>query len=286
MPFDKLRMIGEEGMAARPKARIWRKVFLRALARTGNVRAAAAEAGVDPGTAYDHRAKDAGFAKAWDAALAKARARPPARKASADKGEELVLRRTKHGDQLVRAGAGRWSRRAEDVFFAALERTACVRLAAAACGFSTNALYARRAAYPEFAAQWDRLLAIAKAQIPDLLAAAAIASLDPDAAPKRGLGRLPKINVDQAIRISAIEERKRAGQRGRTPHDPETWRREEAARKADLTKALNKLLDVAERRQAKAQAAEGWTETPDGLMIPPGWVRAAPDGGEGAGDGG
>jgi hypothetical protein len=273
-------------MAARPRPQIWRKVFLRALARTGNVRAAAADAGVNTETAYNHRAKDPAFGKAWAAAAAKgktAAAKDKARRASG--AGELVLRRTRLGDQLVRVGAGRWSRRAEDVFFAALERTACVREAAAACGFSTNALYARRGAYPEFAVKWARVLAAAKAQIPDLLAAATLASLDPEAAPRRGLGRLPKVNVDQAIRISAMEEKKRE-RRGRSPHDPEAWRREEAARKAELTRALNKLLDAAERRLAKGRLAEGWTETEDGLMIPPGWVRAAPDGGEGAGEGG
>lgn len=262
-------------MAARSKPQIWRNVFLRALARTGNVRAAAVEAGVNSETAYNHRAKDPAFAKAWAAAAAKgkaAAARAAAKARRAGRAGELVLRRTKHGDQLVRAGVGRWSRRAEDVFFAALERTACVRRAAAACGFSTNALYARRGAYPEFAGKWDRVLAAGKAQIPDLLAAAAIASLDPEvaAAPQRGLGRLPKVNVDQAIRIGAMEEKKR-GQRGRGGGTPEVSDEE-------LTAALLKQLDALNRRLRKERGAEGWTETDGGLMIPPGWVRDASDG--------
>lgn len=251
-------------MAARPKPSIWRKVFLRALARTGNVRAAAAEAGINTETAYNHRARDPAFATAWAGAAAKGKAVAAKDKARRVKGAgELVLRRTKHGDQLVRAGAGRWNRRAEDVFFAALERTACVRHAAAACGFSTNALYARRAAYPEFAEKWDRVLAAAKAQIPDLLAAATIASLDPEAAvPRRGLGRLPKVNVDQAIRISRIETGA-DGPRGRGERH-----RKPLPSAAEVDAELVKLLKMLRKRKLK----EGWVETPEGQMIPPGWV--------------
>ena len=62
-------------MAKRKKVPRWRAVFLRALARTGNARVSAREAGVDPGTAYDHRIKDARFKAQWGAAKAKARAK-------------------------------------------------------------------------------------------------------------------------------------------------------------------------------------------------------------------
>lgn len=61
---------GQIDMAKRSKAPLWRSPFLRALARTGNVRVSACEAGVDPGTAYDHRIKDGGFAAKWRAAEA------------------------------------------------------------------------------------------------------------------------------------------------------------------------------------------------------------------------
>lgn len=208
----------------------------------------------------------------WDAALArgKAAAKDKARRVSGT--GELVLRRTKHGDQLVRAGAGRWSRRAEDLFFAALERTACVRHAAAACGFSTTALYARRAAYPELAEKWDRVLALARAQIPELLAAATIASLDPEAAPpRRGLGRLPKINVDQAIRISRIEAPGN-GARGRGERHSKPL-----PSGAEVDAELIKLLNMLRKRDLK----RGWIETPQGQMIPPGWVYVGTGAAEG-----
>jgi len=80
----------------------------------------------------------------------------------------------KHGTQLIRAAPGRWNAKAGAVFLAELRRTGCVRWAARACGFSTNALYKRRENYPEFAARW----AAAKERIPALLSAATIASLD------------------------------------------------------------------------------------------------------------
>lgn len=265
-------------MGKRKTAAAWR-VFLRGLARTGNARGAAAEAGMDVGTAYDRRIKDAGFAARWEAALrrcsgqALAKARPPSRTAMADKGRELVLRRTKHGDKLVRAAPGRWCSRVEETFFDGLERTGCVRAAAAAAGISTNALYARRKAYPEFAERWDEIEARASQQLPALLRTAAVASLGPDAdaqgdGKRRGRGRLPRVNVDQAIRISQIKA-PGAGAHARDRHS------NQRASEAELTAAILKKLDILSKRQIAA----GWTETEEGHMIPPGWVRAGQDGG-------
>jgi len=185
-----------------------------------------------------------------------------------------VVRRSKlHGDQLIRAGAGRWNAKAEALFFAALERTACVESAAAACGFSTNALYKRREAYPEFAGAWDMALDRGRARIPDLLGAATLASLDPGAPPPpRGLRRLPKVNVDQAIRISKMHAPS-AGRR--KPADPRDHQRREAERHAALTVKLRKLIAVVRARRRKAKLAEGWSEV-DGLLIPPGWLPGEP----------
>lgn len=266
-------------MAGKKKSPLWRKVFLRALARTGNARASAVEAGIDVGTAYDHRIKDSAFAKLWAGALAKFN--PPSRRASADKGSgqagkagELVLRRTKRGDKLVRAAPGRWCARTEEDFFAALGRTGCVRAAAAAAGISANALYYRRGKYPEFAEKWDAVEAQARQRIPSLLTAATIASLDPDAAPAgagRGRGRLPKIDVDQAIRISAIEARKEAGGRRRGRDWREVQRRHEETQE-ELVQQLMTMLDAMDRRQRKARLGEGWSDAGNGLLVPPGWV--------------
>lgn len=272
-------------MPKRKSAAAW-QAFLRVLARTGNARAAACQAGMDVGTAYDHRIKDAGFAARWEAALAKFKARPPSRKASADKGEELVLRRTKHGDKLVRAAPGRWCARVEETFFDTLELTGCVRTAAAAARISTNALYARRKAYPEFAARWDEVEARAALQLPALLHTAAVASLGPDPSTgsgqgrRRGRGRLPRVNVDQAIRISRIKAPGAGdGRRGGIGPD------RRVATKAELIETAVKLLGMLKRRNRKARLAQGWTEAGDGHLIPPGWAYVGTSGeSEGAGD--
>jgi hypothetical protein len=273
-------------MAGKRKNPLWRKVFLRALASTGNARASAVEAGVDVGTAYDHRIKDPGFAGQWAGALTKysavaakkprplhpraSRGGPPPRS-----GEELVLRRTRHGDKLVRAAPGRWCARVEETFFDGLEVTGCVRTAAAAAGISTNALYARRKAYPEFAGRWDEIEARAAQQLPTLLHTAAVVSLGPEAGAsgdgkRRGRGRLPKVNVDQAIRISRIKGAGAGageGRRGGIRFGPR------AATKEEVIAQLKKGFAALERRRRKERLAQGWTELEDDVWIPPGWVH-------------
>jgi hypothetical protein len=263
-------------MAGKKKSPQWRKVFLRALARTGNARASAVEAGVDVGTAYDHRIKDPAFMAQWAAALAKFKARPAGRGGKPGKAGEMVLRRTKHGDKLVRAAPGRWCARVEESFFDGLELTGCVRTAAAAAGISTNALYARRKAYPEFAERWDEIEARVAQQLPTLLHTAAVVSLGPDAGAgaggggkRRGRGRLPRVNVDQAIRISRIKGGGAGagdGRRGGIRPD------RRVATKEELEEELVKLLGMLKRRRRKERLAQGWTEAGEDVSIPPGWV--------------
>ena len=219
---------------------------------------------MDVGTAYDRRIKDQAFTVKWAAALAKASEKGPLhrlrRSPSPGKpGEELVLRRTKHGDKLVRAAEGRWCARTEDLFFAELGRTGCVRAAAEAAELSTNALYYRRDKYPEFAERWRAVEEAAAERLPGLLRAASIASLDPEVATKR----LPLVNIDQAIAISRLKApgggdpnaKNRASRKRATPEE--------------LTASILKHLAVLRKRKL----ARGWTEIDDGRMIPPGWVR-------------
>lgn len=227
-------------MAKRKTAAAWR-AFLAALRRSGNVRAAAAAAGMDVGTAYDRRIKDEGFAARMDAARAKGRAAAAAGTARLKQaaGIELVLRRTKDGDKLVRASPDRWSAKAEATFLAELRRTGCVRWAAAACGLSTTALYNRRRTYPEFAALWAAAEAEAKARIPALLSAATIASLDPEVEGED----LPKVNVDQAIAIARLKCGDGAAgrrRRGARPERPIEEVRASIMRKLDAIEAHEK----------------------------------------------
>jgi hypothetical protein len=264
-------------MAGRRKAPLWRQAFLRALKRTGNVRASAFEAGVDPGTAYDHRAKDAGFRASWAGALKAFKAgeakNPPSRKAMADNGEELVLRRSKDGDKLVRAAAGRWSRRVEESFLDGLEATGSVRAAAAAAGMSTAAVYVRRDNYPEFRARWDERVGRFREQLPGLINAAAVQSMEPDVpgAKRRGRARLPKLAAGEAIRVYAINETARAKGRG----GARNLLRKPELSEEELVETVTRLLGMMKRRRAKKRRAAGWTEI-DGIWLPPGWTASPP----------
>ncbi len=262
-------------MTGKRKAPLWRQAFLRALKRTGNVRASAFEAGVDPGTAYDHRAKDARFRGAWAGALKAYGARPSPSLSPNGRGkQELVLRRSKAGDRLVRAAPGRWSAPIEESFLDALGETGCVRTAAASVKMSTQALYARRDKYPEFGTRWDERVARFNAQLPGLLGAAAVRGLSPapEGAKRRGRARLPAMNMDQSIRLHAINEKAKAkAGRGRGLRPPE-------ATEEEVAEALNAQLDLLDRRIARERRAAGWTVVGDGIWLPPGWTAAGPPG--------
>lgn len=185
------------------KALKWRARFLRALAHTGNAALSALQAGIDKSTAYNHRKADPAFAARWGAAAAEGKAAAAAgkRRRPGRVKVELVMRNTKRGAQQVRAARGRWRQQVEDDFFAALERTACVRWAAAAAGLSSNALYYRRRHYPDFARRWDARVKDAEQRIPGLLTAATIASLDPEIE----AGGLPPVSTSEAIAIARLK---------------------------------------------------------------------------------
>ena len=271
-------------MAGKRKAPLWRQAFLRALRRTGNVRASAFEAGVDPGTAYDHRAKDAGFRGKWAGAL-KAFATASARKARplhhdshgppARSGEELVVRRSTGGDKLVRAAAGRWCARIEESFLDGIEATGCVRTAARAAGISTAALYERRTHYPEFAARWDERAGRAGTQLPALLDAAAVASRSPrpEGPKRRGRARLPAVSGAQALRLPVANAQ--AAAKGSARRGGERPARREETHE-ELTERFAVLIRMLKRRRAKQRRAEGWTEVGEGIWLPPGWTAQPP----------
>lgn len=282
-------------MAGTRKAPLWRQAFLRALKRTGNVRASAFEAGVDPGTAYDHRAKDAGFRAKWAGALkafgaaeARKRARgllhhpaggPPPRS-----GEELVLRRGKDGDKLVRAAAGRWSRRVEESFLDGLAATGCVTLAAAAAGLSVNAFYKRREKYPEFGARWDERVERFKAELPGLINAAAVAAMSPEppGAKRRGRARTPKLAGGDAVRVYAINENAKAKARGPARRGGISSRelrpqRSEAEEHEVLVQELVTRIGRLKRRREAERLAAGWTDCGNGIWVPPGWTATPPE---------
>lgn len=191
----------------------------------GNVRVAALAAGVDHGTAYRLRKRDAGFARRWAAAAGAGgfgseeacpprvawRSAPNMRGtgvAAWSDGPALVARLSKkHGVQMVRANERRYSAKRGGAFLAALRATGCVKRAAAAAGLSTTAFYNRRTRYPGFAAQWAAAEADAKAQLHGFVVAAGIAAFDPEGGGGGGDGarEVPKVTVAEAIAILRLK---------------------------------------------------------------------------------
>jgi len=186
-------------------------VFLRELARSGNVAGAAEKAGIDRSSAYQLRRRNAAFAASWERAMERAREglvacsrahpRPlpqaggelkartvPLPLAGGVRGgrgklrlrDDECVRASKAGRPcVVRAGPGRWSVGAERAFLEVLTATANVTAAARAAGVSTVAAYNRRKRWPGFAAAWDEAIAEGYVRLETLLIGAATATLEP-----------------------------------------------------------------------------------------------------------
>ena len=168
-------------------------VFARAGAER-EARRAALDAGIDHTTAYNRRRAHPEFAEAWAAALVrfvasegKAEEEGPltplasGKVALPSRGEGLlVLQPGADGVRAARSGSGRWTPAAEKRFFSALADRANVRSAAEAAGFSTNAIYARRARRPEFRRLWEAAVETGKARLQMLLMDVAEKAFDPE----------------------------------------------------------------------------------------------------------
>jgi hypothetical protein len=146
-----------------PRPPRWRAPFLRALAKTGNVKLSAERAPVHYSHVYRLRRKDAEFAAAFDAARGAAAVQlagspsPSLAKCTGDalRGE-LVLFCTRTGRPHLRAPrANGWTRAKEKDFLDALASTCVVTTAARMAGVSPSAAYQRRLRWPGFAAEWQ-----------------------------------------------------------------------------------------------------------------------------------
>lgn len=254
----------------------WVAPFLAALERTGEVEAAARDAGIDKSSAYCRRRAHGDFAQGWESALAGFRA-------ARARAEEEELRRIaaepcavqpsrdrpaeRPGEECPRNG--RWSPAAERRFFAALSDQANVKKAARAAGFSTSALYQRRAKNRVFAAAWDAAVDTGKARLQMLLIDAAEKSFDPELIDPQD--DTPKVSAAEAIRILQTREGKERelAQRG--------WEEEAEAGYAEYEAATESIVEklgrMFERHKAEKEA-KGWTWCEEHwAMIPPGWVR-------------
>lgn len=279
------------------KAPRWAGVFLRALAACGQARRAAELAGVDHTTAYNRRKAHADFADAWADALAAFVADQgtgPSTISSAENGscgardapgiaarlgphaphreEFLVLQPGADGARAARGGAGRWNAAAEKRFFTALADRANVRDAAAAAGFSTNAVYARRTKRPEFRRAWEAAVETGKARLQMLLMDAAEKAFDPKLLDVSE--EAPKVSVAEALNILKARE----GKQKELGAKRDSWGDEsEAMSQEDEDELRARFLAKLDRLVAQDEArkiAKGWTRHGE-TLVPPGWVPGA-----------
>ena len=200
----------------------WRAAFLRALARTGSMAAAARECGIDRTSAYQLRKRNPAFAASWERAQAAARealsprgggdlmqacATPAETPASAgDRARPILrpnetIRSSRTGKTcIIRTGPDRWSAAKEAVFLAELTASANVKAAARAAGVSAVAVYNRRKLWPAFKAQWDAAVAEGAARLETLVICAATTTLDPEPLPERD-HEAERMSMDQALKV-------------------------------------------------------------------------------------
>ena len=169
----------------------WVRVFLAALERTGNVRLAAEQAGIDFTTAHQRRKRHPDLRRGGRAlwrhiALG---AGPlhhwligqwlplPQRQAEQELSLVLTAGRSSEGSDAP------WGKRAEEKFLTELTVSGNVRRAAEAAGFSTAAVYKRRLKDRHFTAAWDAAIETGKARVQGYLVEAATRAFDPDELP-------------------------------------------------------------------------------------------------------
>jgi hypothetical protein len=249
------------------KAPRWTVAFLRGLERSGMVRSAAKDAGIDFTTAYARRKAHEEFAAAWAEALrahkervererneeiAAVRARgfepsaasPAASPTSAASGRGAGAEFTMCSGQVRRVNAKRWTKAAEALFFATLAETANVQMAADACGFSTNALYARRLRHPLFAETWAAAVDTARMRVDLGLIEVAQDSL---ARLMAGVpGRPPQLSVAEALHVLRI------GAQPHVPTSPDGRRRLNGGAQANVRVATNQEIAEALKKRLAA----------------------------------
>jgi molybdenum-dependent DNA-binding transcriptional regulator ModE len=248
----------------------WVGPFLRALERTGEVRTAAENAGIDHTTAYARRRTHAEFAAQWAAALAAHAGRkgeeerakdaeaftagftaPSSSQATglgpslslkgrgADGGEDFVV----SGNQVRRANGERWGRRKAEAFLAELAACGNFRLASKAVGLSYEAVRKRRRNDPDLEAACQAAIAACQARAPEFLASAMVATFDPDELPDSEASPLPRVTVAEAIRIAQMK-----GPAGAASASP-------LASDEEMVEALTRSLAAFGVRVAKAEDA-------------------------------
>ena len=189
---------------------------------------------------------------------------------------------------LRRAGAERWSKRKERIFFEELAATANITRAAEAAGVSTNAVHARRLKHRLFAAKWAAVAASAKASIHMHLLEETQKSFDPanletgDVKPRVTIEShspadcavaISPLTIDQAIKISQMGAAKKEPDELSDPFAEQGASMSEEGADKLRDSIFGKLQRLRERdRRDQLEAGWSYDESYD-LMIPPGYVQ-------------
>ena len=197
-----------------------RAAFFKALRETGNQTLACERARVSRAWVQLQRSTDPAFKAEVEAGVAAARAsllaaRPggrmkPGRKWREQEGEELVVRGSRgRRVQVARARLRQWTPRVERRFLRVLEQCCNLRLALRSVGLSTTSLHEHRKRWPAFDDACEDALAEGYERIDGGLVAGAIRLLDPEVADPADPPAIAPMNVDQAISLVRIHERRR-----------------------------------------------------------------------------
>ncbi|HEX8124723.1 MAG TPA: hypothetical protein VF548_04000 [Allosphingosinicella sp.] len=227
------------------------RLFLDALARTGNARMAAREIGRPANSFHYRRKRHPAFAQGWDCAVAAAHARfhlsggkrgpeapesrlgqntpPPRFERSPSpgnpgedfrtKGGEPTVVRTRGGKLQIRlAHPDKLTKACEQAFLYALSATANVRLAAAAAGASARAFYRRRRDNPAFAREMRLALKMGweRLEIAAMEAATPESHCD-DQWRNCDLAPMPRFTPTQAVQLLSLHD-KSVNQGWEAPH--------------------------------------------------------------------
>jgi hypothetical protein len=175
-----------------------------------------------------------------------------------------VVRPERNGKtKVVRTTAQRWSDKAEALFLEELAATCNVRAAAAACGFSTVAIYKRRMRWPAFAEAWALAIEQGYANLEAMLVERATDSLLPsaEAAVAEGAARGPTMSIGDAMNLLRLH---RASVHGGRPQDY-GWR-EKAPDIEDVRASILRKIEAIERADAlKAKRKAGGGQADSGL---------------------
>ncbi len=139
-----------------------REAYLDGLRRTGNHAAAAREVGITAGGARRYRRRKPEFEALCAEAESEARRRLAGAEGADERGADPAfesIRRGADGKLKIQAkGRRRWSRKAEDRFFAVLRECGNIAASARAARVSREAVWKRRRAWPAFARRFEEAM--------------------------------------------------------------------------------------------------------------------------------